>query len=46
MRQADGSFVAIELNPRDVATWWTRQFPEFRERYARVLYDLAMTAGR
>jgi hypothetical protein len=41
MRQPDGSFVAIELNPRDVATWWTRQFPEFRERYAGALYDLA-----
>jgi hypothetical protein len=46
MRQGDGSFVAIELNPRDVATWWTRQFPEFRERYAGALYDLAMSPAR
>jgi hypothetical protein len=29
-----------------VATWWTRQFPEFRERYARALYDLVMSAAR
>jgi hypothetical protein len=46
MRQPDGSFVAIELNPRDVATWWTRQFPEFRERYAAALYDLVSTPAR
>jgi hypothetical protein len=46
MRRADGSFVAIELNPRDVATWWTRQFPEFRERYAAALYDLAIRTYR
>ena len=40
MRRADGSFVAIELNPRDVATWWTRQFPDFRARYADALDEL------
>ncbi|WP_018232765.1 ATP-grasp domain-containing protein [Thioalkalivibrio thiocyanodenitrificans] len=40
MRRPDGELVAIELNTRDVAKWWTRQFPEFRERYAGALAEL------
>jgi hypothetical protein len=43
MRQPDGTLVSIELNPRDVATWWTRQFSDFRERYASALYDLVVS---
>jgi hypothetical protein len=46
MRRPDGELVAIELNPRDVATWWTRQFPDFRERYANALCDLVATEER
>jgi hypothetical protein len=42
MRRPDGELVAIELNPRDVATWWTRQFPHMRERYAQALYELVL----
>jgi hypothetical protein len=42
MRRADDEFVAIELNPGTVATWWTRQFPHFRERYSDALYELAI----
>ena len=40
MQRSDGAFVAIELNPRGVATWWTRQFPAMRARYADALEDL------
>jgi hypothetical protein len=42
MRRADDELVAIELNPRGVATWWTRQFPHFRDRYTDALYELAV----
>ncbi|WP_232222187.1 hypothetical protein [Thioalkalivibrio paradoxus] len=42
MRRPDGELVAIELNTRDVATWWTRQFPDFRHRYATALVQLAI----
>ena len=42
MRRADGELVAIELNPRGVATWWTSQFPHFRARYTEAIYDLAI----
>ncbi len=43
MRRPDGELVAIELNTRDVAKWWTRQFPEFRERYVGALAELVRT---
>jgi hypothetical protein len=42
MRRADGELVAIELNPRGVATWWTSQFLHFRARYTEAIYDLAI----
>lgn len=42
MRRADDELVAIELNPRTIATWWTRQFPDFRDRYTTALYELAV----
>lgn len=42
MRCPDGNLVVIELNPRDVATWWTRQFPEMRARYADALHALVV----
>jgi len=42
MRQADGEFVAIELNTSSVATWWTRQFSDFRSRHTDALYELAI----
>ena len=42
MRRSDGELVAIELNPRGVATWWTRQFAHYRERYAEALYELTL----
>jgi len=41
MRRPDDNLIAIELNPRGVATWWTRQFPDFRDRYTDALYELA-----
>lgn len=40
MHRSDGELVAIELNTRDVATWWTRQFPDMRHRYATALQQL------
>ena len=48
MRQRDGEFVAIELNPRDVATWWTRQFEDMRKRYTDALHQLVLdsTSGK
>jgi hypothetical protein len=42
MRRPDGELVAIELNSGSVATWWTRQFSDFRNRYTDALYELAM----
>lgn len=42
MRRPDGQLVAIELNPRGVATWWTRQFEHFRARYADALCELVV----
>jgi len=44
MRRPDGALAAIELNLSRVATWWTRQFPRFREQYAEALCDLATGA--
>jgi len=44
MRRPDGAMAAIELNLSRVATWWTRQFPRFREQYAAALCDLATGA--
>jgi hypothetical protein len=41
MRRPDGELVAIELNTLGVATWWTRQFPHFRDRYTDAIYELA-----
>ena len=48
MRQRDGEFVAIELNRRDVATWWTRQFEDMRKRYTDALHQLVLdsTSGK
>jgi len=45
MRRANGELVAIELNTSGVATWWTRQFSGFRDRYTDALYELAIRHG-
>ena len=44
MRTSDGDFVAIELNNFSVAIWWTRQFEDFRERYADAIHRLVLGA--
>ena len=43
MKKPDGTFVAIELNPRSAAIWWTKQFESFRQNYTDALYELAMS---
>lgn len=40
MKNPDGQFETIEVNLGNAAIWWTCQFPEFRERYARGLHRL------
>lgn len=40
MRRPDGQLVAIEMNTRDVACWWTSRFPDMRERYTAALEAL------
>lgn len=39
MRRPDGTLVAIELNCARVATWWSDQFPETRERFTRAVVE-------
>ena len=41
MRQADGSFVAIELNLSGVTTWWTERVDDVRKRFADAVLALA-----
>jgi hypothetical protein len=38
MRNRDGQFEAIEVNPGNVALWWTTQFQSFRRQYARAVH--------
>jgi hypothetical protein len=40
MKDNNGNLVAIELNPAQVATWWTATHPGVRWRYARAVLEL------
>lgn len=45
MRVANGTYLAIEINAGQVATWWSARYRRMHWRYARATRDLIVAIG-